>query len=166
MPGRRGTLVLAALLLSGLLVGCALAPASQSAAGGVEVGPRPRPEIPADWPGGKRIVMHVTPSLDRSFVAACDLPVPALTYLRRGHQLTILVDGDAVTAYRRDASNRTPLDKLDLLDADLDELSSWLGVPRSDVPTNFGALYRELARRGIRIVANEDALRAFGIDPK
>src|SRR5581483_7774664 len=66
--------------------------------------PRPRADIPEDWPAGKRIVMQVTPSLNESYTVACDLPVPALTYLSRGQHVTILIDSSAVTAFRRDAA--------------------------------------------------------------
>lgn len=133
--------------------------------GGPIVTMRPRPEIPADWPKGKRIVMHVTPSLQQSYVVACDMPVPALTYLQRGHQVVIAVDSEAVTAFRRDREGKTPLDRLDLLEEDLEELAHMLRVPSSAVPKNFGDLYRVLAGKGIRLVANENALQVLGIRP-
>ncbi len=124
---------------------------------------RPRPEIPTDWPAGKRIVMHVTPSLDQSYVVACDLPVPALTYIEHGHSVTIAVDRSAITAFRRDAEGRTQLDRLALLDSDLDRLADALRVPTNSVPKNFGDLYRVLRTRGVRIVTSDAALRAAGV---
>ena len=167
----------AVYLCAGFLTGCSsfsaqpsqhpASPASQQKAtgGGPTAAVRPRPEIPVDWPKGKRIVMHVTPSLQKSYVVACDVPVPALTYLQRGHQVLIAVDSEAVTAFRRDRDGKTPLDRLDLLEEDLDELSHMLGVPRSAVPKNFGELYRALSGKGIRVVASESALRALGVRP-
>lgn len=107
--------------------------------------------------------MHVTPSLDRSYVVACDLPVPALTYLSRGHQISILLDEDAVTAFRRDGTGKTPLDRLDLLEEDYDQLADFLGVPRAALPQDFGALYRVMVERGVRLLANEEALRAHRV---
>ncbi|MBM2810201.1 MAG: hypothetical protein HW416_960 [Chloroflexi bacterium] len=110
--------------------------------------------------------MHVTPSLDQSYAVACDTPAPALTYAARGHNLTVVIDEGAVTAFRRDASGTTPLDRLDLLEDDFDELGTVLGLPRAELPKNFGALYRTFATRGIRLVANEDAVRAANIRPE
>jgi len=126
-------------------------------------GVRPRPDIPTDWPRGKRIVMHVTPSLDQSYVVACDLPVPALTYIERGHFVTIAVDRAAITAFRRDAEGKTQLDRLALLDEDLDRLSDALRVPTGSVPKNFGDLYRVLAAKGVRVVTSDGAMRAAGV---
>lgn len=164
------------LCVLGLVAGCATSPTSDPSAGSaatppepaalVSSEPRPRPEIPSGWPPGKRIVMHVTPSLDRSYVVACEMPVPALTYLMRGHQVTIIVDQDAVTAFRRDAAGKTPLDRLELLRDDTDELAHFVGLPRAGLPEDFGGLYRLLAGRGIRLVANGDALRSLGIRPE
>ncbi len=119
---------------------------------------RPRPEIPADWPPGKRIVMFVTPSLQQSYVAACDLPVPAWNYVSKGYRVTIAVDRDAVTLFQRDSTGKTPLDRLDILRTDLDDLSSLLEVPLPQVPRSYGDLYRLLAARGVPIVVNEEAL--------
>ncbi len=124
---------------------------------------RPRPEIPTDWPAGKRIVMHVTPSLKQSYVLACDLPVPAWNYLHRGHQVTIAVDGEAVTAFRRNSAGKTPLDELSVLREDVDDLATLLEVPLPSAPKSYGDLFRFLAGKGVRVVANEDALRARGI---
>lgn len=126
-------------------------------------GVRPRPEIPTDWPKGKRIVMHVTPSLDQSYVVACDMPVPALTYIERGHFVTIAVDRAAITAFRRDGEGKTQLDRLALLDEDLDRLADALHVPTGNVPKSFGDLYRVLATKGVRVVTSDSVLRVAGV---
>lgn len=118
-----------------------------------------------DMPPGKRIVIQVTRSLTQSHVLACDVPVPAWNYLQRGHQVTIVVDAAAVTAFRRDSADKSPLDRIDMLRSDLDNLSALLEVPLPAIPKNFGELYRVLASRGIRIIANEDVLRALRIEP-
>lgn len=164
------------LLCAGFLIACspsAVQPPHltssvnrQEVAGGGPIGViRRRPEIPADWPSGKRIVMHITPSLQQSYVVACDVPVPALTYLQRGHQVIIAVDSEAITAFRRDHEGKTSLDRLDLLEDDLEELAQMLRIPLSAVPKNFGELYRVLSGKGIRLVANKGALRVLGIQP-
>ena len=124
-----------------------------------------RPQIPADWPPGKRIVMHVTPSLKQSYVLACDTPIPAWNYLHRGHRVIIALDADAVTAFRRDGSGRTPLDRLEILREDLDDLSDLLEVPLGATPHTYGELFRFLSSSGVRIVASGDVLRAHGIKP-
>jgi predicted peroxiredoxin len=108
--------------------------------------------------------MHVTPSLKESYVVACDLPVPALTYIQRGHHVVIAVDQQAITAFRRDAAGKTPLDRTEILPEDLDDLPSFLAVGRSDVPKNFGDLYRILVSKGAVLVADEATVRAQGID--
>lgn len=132
---------------------------------GVPGGPtRPRVDIPADWPSGKRIVIYMTAPLAQSYQVACDLTIPAWNYLHRGHQVTIIVDGEAVAAFRRDGAWKTPLDHLIVLRGDLDDLDVFLEVPLSPAPKTLGELYRILASRGIRIVANEDALRARQIE--
>ncbi len=165
-------LALAALMLSACtsqaVPAASGAGAAKSDAHGGDHGPqpsgvRPRPEIPTDWPKGKRIVMHVTPSLDKSYVVACDLPVPALTYIQWGHLVTIAIDRGAVSAFRRDGSGRTQLDRLDLLADDVDRLSEALALPPASVPRNFGELYHVLVTKGIRLVTSEDALRAAGV---
>ncbi len=125
---------------------------------------RTRPQI-YDMPPGKRIVIQVTRSFAQSHVLACDVPVPAWNYLRRGHQVTIVVDGAAVTAFRRDSTGKSPLDRVGMLPSDLDDLSALLEVPLPAVPKNFGELYRILASSGIPILANEDALQALRIEP-
>jgi hypothetical protein len=159
---------LGALALASV-VAVACAPQSHGRAGDVHAdspvgeAARPRPEIPTDWPKGKRIVMHVTPSLDKSYVVACDMPVPALTYIERGHFVTIAVDRAAITAFRRDADGKTPLDRLALLDEDLDRLADALHVPTPNVPKTFGDLYRMLAAKGVRIVTGDNVLRAAGV---
>jgi hypothetical protein len=126
---------------------------------------RPRPEIPDDWPKGKRIVMHVTPSLKQSYVVACDLPIPAWNYQHHGHYVTIALDSDAVTALRRDGSGKTPLDRLEILKEDLDELRDYLNAPLDASPKNYGELFRYLSSHGVGFVANGDALRARNIQP-
>ncbi len=109
--------------------------------------------------------MHVTPSLKQSYVLACDLPIPAWNYSHRGHQVTIAVDGDAVTAFQRNSSATTPLDRLAILREDVDDLALLLDVPLPRVPKSYGDLFRFLSASGVRIVANEDALRARRIAP-
>ena len=109
--------------------------------------------------------MHVTPSLKQSYVLACDMPIPAWNYLHRGHRVTIALDADAVTAFRRDGSGRTPLDRLEILHEDLDDLSDLLEVPLGATPHTYGELFRFLSSSGVRIVANGDVLRAHGIRP-
>jgi predicted peroxiredoxin len=136
-----------------------------STSSGVETVSRPRPEIPSDWPPGKRIVMFVTPSLKQSYVAACDLPVPAWNYVSKGYKVTIAVDRDAVTLFQRDSTGKTPLDRLDILRGDLDDLSSLLEVPLPQVPRNYGDLFRFLAAKGVPIVVNEDSLKQRHIPP-
>lgn len=167
-----GVLVtLAALALSACAGAAAPAPSHPAQPAGAHnddhgpqpEGVRPRPDIPRDWARGKRIVMQVTPSLEKSFVVACDLPVPALTYVSWGHRVTVAVDGQAITAFRRDGSGRTPLDKLELLDSDVDGLIGFLGVPQRNVPKNFGELYRTLAARGVRLVTGESVMRGAGV---
>jgi hypothetical protein len=148
------------------MAGCGLGSApDRQAAAGSSTGMATRPQIPADWPPGKRIVMHVTPSLKQSYVLACDTPIPAWNFLHRGHRVTIALDADAVTAFRRDGSGRTPLDRLDILREDLDDLSGLLDVPLGATPHTYGELFRFLSSKGVRIVANADALRARGIRP-
>lgn len=142
---------------------CACAPAASPSGASGAAHAWARPEIPADWPAGKRIVMHVTPSLEQSYVVACDLPVPAWNYLHRGHQVTIALDGEAVTAFRRNASATTPLDRLVILRQDVDDLAALLDVPLPSAPKSYGDLFRFLSSHGVRLVANEDALRARGI---
>lgn len=114
--------------------------------------------------------MFVTPSLKQSYVAACDLPVPAWNYIGRGYKVTIAVDRDAVTLFQRDSAGKTPLDRLDILRTDYDDLSDLLEVPLPKVPRNYGDLFRALTARGVPIVVNEDALQqrhipASQIDP-
>ena len=109
--------------------------------------------------------MHVTPSLKQSYVLACDMPIPAWNYLHRGHRVTIALDADAVTAFRRDGSGRTPLDRLEILHEDLDDLSDLLEVPLGATPHTYGELFRFLSSSGVRIVANGDVLRARDIRP-
>jgi predicted peroxiredoxin len=109
--------------------------------------------------------MRVTPSLKQSYLLACDMPIPAWNLLQRGHRVTIAVDADAVTAFRRDGSGRTPLDRLQILREDLDDLSDLLDVPLGATPRTYGELFRFLTSKGVRIVANADALRARGIRP-
>lgn len=127
--------------------------------------PSTRPDIPDDWSPGKRIVMRVTPSLAQSYTLSCEVPIPAWDYLKRGHRVTILVDSEAVTAFRRDGSGKTPLDRLDLLEDDLDEMAALLKLRRPAIPKSFGDLFRFLASKGVRIVANGEALRALRIEP-
>jgi len=141
------------------------APARPAAIGGSSHDAMARPQIPADWPAGKRIVMHVTPSLKQSYLLACDTPIPAWNYLHRGHRVTIALDADAVTAFRRDGSGRTPLDRLEILREDLDDLSDLLDVPLGTTPRTYGELFRFLSSSGVRIVASADVLRAHGIKP-
>ncbi len=107
--------------------------------------------------------MHVTPSLDQSFVAACDLPIPALTYIQWGHYVTIAVDRDAITAFRRDAAGRTQLDRLELLPEDVERLGEVRALAPGPVPKTFGDLYRLLKTEGVRIVTGEHVLRAAGV---
>ena len=166
--GRAASALLALAAL--VLYACAsqASPAASPDAHGGDHGPqpegvRPRPDIPTDWPHGKRIVMHVTPSLDKSYVVACDMPVPALTFIERGHFVTIAVDRAAITAFRRDAEGKTQLDRLALLDEDLDRLADALHVSTGNVPKNFGDLYRVLAAKGVRVVTSDGALRAAGV---
>jgi hypothetical protein len=109
--------------------------------------------------------MHVTSPLAQSHVVACDLLVPAWNYLNRGHHVTIVMDGEAVIAFRHDGTGKTQLDRVTILRSDLDDLAPLLEVPLPAVPKNFGELYRILAREGIRIVANEDVIQAFQIGP-
>jgi predicted peroxiredoxin len=109
--------------------------------------------------------MHVTPSLKQSYVVACDLPIPAWNYLHRGHQVTIAVDTDAVTAFRRDSSGKTPLDRLEILKEDLNELSDFLDAPLGASPKTYGALFRYLRSHGVGLVANQEALRVRKIAP-
>ncbi len=157
---------LAGALAAGIFLAACAAPSSPQASGGGSPGhARARPEIPVDWPPGKRVVMHVTPSLFQSYVVACDLPVPAWNYLHRGHEVTVAVDADAVTAFRRDGSGKTPLDRLSILPEDVDDLAAFLDVALPRVPKNYGDLYRFLAQGGVRIVANGDALAARRIKP-
>ncbi len=146
------------------MAGCGLGSApDRQAAAGSSPGMAARPQIPADWPPGKRIVMHVTPALKQSYVLACDTPIPAWNFLHRGHRVTIALDADAVTAFRRDGSGRTPLDRLDILREDFDDLSDLLDVPLGATPHTYGELFRFLSGSGVRIVANADALSARGI---
>ena len=157
----RLVVVLGALLIAACSGPAPAAPGPQDPAGHA----RPRPEIPTDWPAGKRIVMHATPSLKQSYVVACDLPIPAWNYQNRGHRVTIALDADAVTAFRRDSAGKTPLDRLDILKVDLEDLADFLEVPLRATPRTYGELFRHLAGHGIRIIANEDALKARGIKP-
>ncbi len=147
------------------MAGCGLGspPARPAASGGSSHDAMARPQIPADWPPGKRIVMHVTPSLKQSYVLACDTPIPAWNYLHRGHRVTIALDADAVGAFRRDGSGRTPLDRLAILREDLDDLSDLLDVPLGATPHTYGELFRFLSSSGVRIVASVDVLRSHGI---
>lgn len=167
------------MTLAALLVSACAPAASPAASAGAAVvsagghgddhgpqpaGVRPRPDIPGDWPKGKRIVMQVTPSLEKSYVVACDVPIPALTYVAWGHQVTIAIDGNAITAFRRDPTGKSPLDRLELLDSDVEGLAGFLGVPEKSVPKDFGELYRTLgSTRGIRIVTSEGVMRAAGV---
>src|SRR5262245_17601778 len=137
--------------------------ASSSAAGATVS--KERPEIPGDWPPGKRIVMFVTPSLKQSYVAACDLPVPAWNYVSRGYKVTIAVDRDAVTLFERDSAGKTPLDRLEILRSDYDDLAALLEVPLPEVPHNYGGLFRLLAARGVPIVVIEDTIVQHTIPP-
>ena len=109
--------------------------------------------------------MHVTPSLKQSYLLACDTPVPAWNYLHRGHRVTMALDADAVTAFRRDGSGRTPLDRLAILREDLDDLSDLLDVPLGATPHTYGELFRFLSSSGVRIVASGDVLHSHGIKP-
>lgn len=151
-----------------LVLGLALAGCTglEPAAPGADHPPahaRARPEIPTDWPAGKRIVMHVTPSLKQSYVVACDLPIPAWNYSHRGHLVTIALDADSVSAFRKDGSGRSPLDRLEILKVDLDDLADFLDEPLRSSPKTYGELFRYLNSHGIRLVANQDALRARNI---
>jgi len=109
--------------------------------------------------------MHATPSLKQSYVVACDLPIPAWNYQNRGHKVTIAVDADAVTAFRRDSAGKTPLDRLEILKVDLEDLSDLLEVPLRAAPRTYGELFHHLAGHGITIIVNEEALKTRGIKP-
>src|SRR5262249_35342846 len=92
-----------------------------------------------------------------------DMPVPAWNYLHRGHRVTIALDADAVTAFRRDGSGRTPLDRLEILREDLDDLSDLLDVPLGATPHTYGELFRFLSSSGVRIVASGAVVRVHGM---
>jgi hypothetical protein len=79
--------------------------------------------------------------------------------------VTIALDADSVTAFRRDGSGKTPLDRLEILKEDLSELRDFLDAPLDASPKSYGELFRYLHNHGVGLVANEDALRARNIQP-
>ena len=58
------------------------------------------------------------------------------------------------------------MDRLPILREDVDDLATLLDVPLPSVPKNYGDLFRFLAAKGVRIIANGDAVSAQRIQPK
>nr|WP_246325437.1 DsrE family protein [Dissulfurirhabdus thermomarina] len=86
--------------------------------------------------------------------------------LAKGYRVVVLFDASGVTLVRRGGlfgGDRTPLDKARLPERERRTLAAQFGLAPGDVPRDYGAYFHELARRGVRLVANRTMMLLYKI---
>lgn len=119
-----------------------------------------------------KVLIHMKTSLAEDDAQICAVPNVAWAAMNAGHEVTILVDGSAVTSITRGFgflrgffdSTTTALDRAPLPEREREALSEQLGVPLERVPKDYGKYFLFLKKKGIQIYVNQTMMRLYKIN--
>ncbi|CCQ90135.1 exported hypothetical protein [Nitrospina gracilis 3/211] len=117
----------------------------------------------------KHFLIHVKTSLDEDDAQICVAPNVALAALRKGHRVTLLFDGSAVTSVKKGGwfgADQTPMDKAALPERERMTLSEQFGMDLSRIPSDYGEYLAFLKSEGADLKINRTMMLLYKIEPE
>jgi len=124
---------------------------------------------PKNVNGPKHFLFHVKTSLDEDDAQICVAPNVAWAALQKGHAVTLLFDGSAVTSVKKGSwfnADQTGMDKAKLPEREREALAEQFNHPLDQVPHNYGEYLGFLKSKGAKLYINRTMMRLYKIDPK
>ncbi|MGP0628805.1 hypothetical protein ACTRW9_03780 [Nitrospina sp. 32_T5] len=117
----------------------------------------------------KHFLIHVKTSLDEDDAQICVAPNVALAALRKGHRVTLLFDGSAVTSVKKGGwfgSDQTPMDKAALPERERVTLAEQFGMNLNRIPHDYGEYLAFLKSEGADLKINRTMMLLYKIEPE
>jgi len=118
--------------------------------------------------GKLKILFHVKTSLDEDDAQICVVPNVAWAAIHKGHDVTLLFDGSAVTSVKKGGffdQTKTDMDRAKLPERERVALSQQFNYSLEQIPHNYGEYLHFLKNLGARIYINKTMMLLYQIEP-
>ena len=118
---------------------------------------------------GVQMLFHVKTGLDQDDAQICVVPNVAWAALNKGHDVTLLFDGSAVTSVKKGGffdSTKTDMDRADLPERERKALAEQFNFPLEQIPHNYGEYLQFIKKLGAKLYINRTMMLLYNIEPE
>jgi predicted peroxiredoxin len=118
--------------------------------------------------GKLKILFHVKTSLDVDDAQICVVPNVAWAAIHKGHDVTLLFDGSAVTSVKKGGffdQTKTDIDRAKLPERERKALSQQFNYSLEQIPHNYGEYLHFIKKLGAKIYINKTMMLLYQIEP-